>query len=226
MSVSTGMSSEFRGVARIASNESTARFSKKPLGPDHNALCSDSLGRSAHILSSRMASNPANAEYMTGVGTDLPLQYSLLTKIWLSTAECYLVCKMYNDASACIEEASTLSPHSPSVYYFKGLLAEQQQDLETARKCFEMSLSLKPDHIDSLVALGNVFLECNSLVTAEKHLVEALGVDFTSHKAWYIMGKIAQARGRLEKANECFLTALSLEDTAPVVPFDTVPMPV
>eukprot|EP01135_Chromosphaera_perkinsii_P004620 Nk52_evm13s292 gene=Nk52_evmTU13s292 len=221
MSISTGLSHEAQGVAKML--QSGGRSTELPSGFGDGTSNVKSLDRSTQILSSRMTSHDAGP---TGVGSDLPLQYALLTKIWLSTAQCYLTGMLYNDAAACIEEAATLSPHSPSVYYFRGLLAEQQNDVENAQKHLEMALALQPDHVDSLVTLGSILLERGKIVNAEKQLSEALEKDFTSHKAWYMMGNVLEKRGHLEKANDCFLMALSLEDTAPIVPFDTVPKPI
>jgi len=55
-----------------------------------------------------------------------------------------------------------------------------------------------------------------NLVLAYGYLLQALQVDATSHVAWYEMALVLQSQGKASAAAEHFLTALTLERTAPI----------
>lgn len=58
---------------------------------------------------------------------------------------------------------------------------------------------------------------------AQKVLRDAIRIQNTSHRAWNSLGEVLQAQGRNEAAVECFLTALDLESSSPVIPFTVIP---
>lgn len=58
---------------------------------------------------------------------------------------------------------------------------------------------------------------------AQKVLRDAIRIQTTSHIAWNSLGEVLQAQGKNEAAIECFLTALDLESSSPVIPFTVIP---
>ncbi|KAF4798709.1 hypothetical protein TURU_061716 [Turdus rufiventris] len=58
---------------------------------------------------------------------------------------------------------------------------------------------------------------------AQKVLRDAIRIQTTSHIAWNGLGEVLQAQGKNEAAIECFLTALDLESSSPVIPFTVIP---
>lgn len=58
---------------------------------------------------------------------------------------------------------------------------------------------------------------------AEKILRDAVQVNSTAHEVWNSLGEVLQAQGNDDAATECFLTALELEASSPVVPFTIIP---
>ncbi|KAM9609236.1 tetratricopeptide repeat protein 7A isoform 3-T3 [Morphnus guianensis] len=58
---------------------------------------------------------------------------------------------------------------------------------------------------------------------AQKVLRDAIRIQTTSHRAWNSLGEVLQAQGKNEAAIECFLTALDLESSSPVIPFTVIP---
>ncbi|KAL8169050.1 UNVERIFIED_CONTAM: Tetratricopeptide repeat protein 7B [Gekko kuhli] len=58
---------------------------------------------------------------------------------------------------------------------------------------------------------------------AEKILRDAVQVNSTAHEVWNGLGVVLQAQGNDDAATECFLTALELEASSPVVPFTIIP---
>ncbi|XP_046280685.1 tetratricopeptide repeat protein 7A isoform X3 [Marmota monax] len=58
---------------------------------------------------------------------------------------------------------------------------------------------------------------------AQKVLRDAVERQSTCHEAWQGLGEVLQAQGQNEAAVDCFLTALELEASSPVLPFSIIP---
>lgn len=58
---------------------------------------------------------------------------------------------------------------------------------------------------------------------AQKVLRDAVERQSTCHEAWQGLGEVLQAQGQSEAATDCFLTALELEASSPVLPFSIIP---
>uniref|UniRef100_A0A8C0SBD2 Tetratricopeptide repeat domain 7A n=2 Tax=Canis lupus familiaris TaxID=9615 RepID=A0A8C0SBD2_CANLF len=58
---------------------------------------------------------------------------------------------------------------------------------------------------------------------AQKVLRDAVERQSTCHEAWRGLGEVLQAQGQSEAAVDCFLTALELEASSPVLPFSIIP---
>jgi len=96
--------------------------------------------------------------------------------------------------------------------------------------CCNVSFELQ-DHptVASLNYFSAVFLQALILhqlgrySLAEKILRDAVQVNSTAHEVWNGLGEVLQAQGNDDAATECFLTALELEASSPVVPFTIIP---
>uniref|UniRef100_A0A665W7I9 Tetratricopeptide repeat protein 7 N-terminal domain-containing protein n=1 Tax=Echeneis naucrates TaxID=173247 RepID=A0A665W7I9_ECHNA len=58
---------------------------------------------------------------------------------------------------------------------------------------------------------------------SEKVLRDAVQVNSTAHDVWNSLGEVLQAQGNAAAATECFLTALELEASSPILPFTIIP---
>eukprot|EP00126_Sphaerothecum_destruens_P008953 Sdes_comp20393_c0_seq1m14338 len=185
-----------------------------------------SLERNRNVMTFRITSNHGEkTDTIHGVGTDLPLQYTLLTKIWLSLSHCFLHQRLFDDAQNCLLVANELSPQAASCFYTHGLLKHCLGDETAAQNFYESALAVQPGHVKSLIGLGRLFYERRDPTFAERYLNEAIELDSCSHIAWFYMGLVLKERGRLEVAAECFSMAITLEQTNPASPFDSVPKP-
>lgn len=63
--------------------------------------------------------------------------------LWCATFDKGLVKSQCDDL---MRSAAKLSPNSPSVYYYKALLAKQQGDQRAAKKAFQKVLDIDPEH--------------------------------------------------------------------------------
>ncbi|KAJ7411221.1 Tetratricopeptide repeat protein 7A [Willisornis vidua] len=124
-----------------------------------------------------------------------------------------LMLQSLNDLNAILPE---------SFQYVPVFLVQQSIKLGTA---LQLPGFLPPSKGDSgaITNKGLVLSRLGRRELAQKVLRDAIRVQTTSHIAWNSLGEVLQAQGKNEAAIECFLTALDLESTSPVVPFTVIP---
>lgn len=107
--------------------------------------------------------------------------------------------------------------------YIKGIINKKQGRLMEAKINFQNAISINPKHAKALQQLGHVYYLLQNMVSADKYLKDSLNVDSTNHLTWSFMGLVLDQMGQHEKATECHLTSLNLEETSPVLPFTIIP---
>ncbi|KAI5101939.1 tetratricopeptide repeat protein 7B, partial [Silurus meridionalis] len=146
-----------------------------------------------------------------------------LAQIWLHAAEVYIGMMKPAEAMACTLEAASLFPTSHNVLFMKGQVAELRGNLEDAKRCYEEALAISPAHIRSMQRLGVILYQLQRFSLAEKVLCEAVQLCSSSHSGWHSLAEVLQAQGNMAAASECFLTALQLEASNPIMPFTILP---
>uniref|UniRef100_A0A4W4FX38 Tetratricopeptide repeat protein 7B n=1 Tax=Electrophorus electricus TaxID=8005 RepID=A0A4W4FX38_ELEEL len=146
-----------------------------------------------------------------------------LAQIWLHAAEVYIGMLKPAEATACTQEAASLFPMSHNVLFMKGQVAELRGNMEDAKRWYEEALSISPTHVRSMQRLGLILHQLQRYSLAEKVLRDAVQVNSTAHDVWNSLGEVLQAQGHDAAATECFLTALELEASSPVLPFTIIP---
>ncbi|XP_062378812.1 tetratricopeptide repeat protein 7B isoform X2 [Sardina pilchardus] len=146
-----------------------------------------------------------------------------LAQIWIHAAEVYVGMGKPAEATACTQEAANLFPTSHHVLYMKGQVAELRGSMEEAKRWYEEALSISPTHVKSMQRLGVILHQLQRYSLAEKVLRDAVQVSSTAHEVWKSLGEVLQAQGNAAAATECFLTALELEASSPVLPFTIIP---
>ncbi|XP_055671952.1 tetratricopeptide repeat protein 7A isoform X2 [Falco peregrinus] len=149
--------------------------------------------------------------------------WTALEQIWLQAAELFMEQHHLKEASFCIQEAASLFPTSHAVLYMRGRLAEMKGNLEEARQLYDEALTVNPAGVEIMHSLGLVLSRLGRKDLAQKVLRDAVRIQTTSHRAWNSLGEVLQAQGKNEAAIECFLTALDLESSSPVMPFTVIP---
>ncbi|XP_075562948.1 tetratricopeptide repeat protein 7A isoform X1 [Pelecanus crispus] len=153
-----------------------------------------------------------------------PVQlWTALEQIWLQAAELFMEQQHLKEAGFCIQEAASLFPTSHAVLYMRGRLAEMKGNLEEARQLYDEALTVNPAGVEIMHSLGLVLSRLGRRDLAQKVLRDAIRIQTTSHRAWNSLGEVLQAQGKNEAAIECFLTALDLESSSPVIPFTVIP---
>ncbi|XP_075700479.1 tetratricopeptide repeat protein 7B isoform X1 [Rhinoderma darwinii] len=146
-----------------------------------------------------------------------------LAQIWLHAAEVYIGIGKPSEATACIQEAANLFPMSHNVLYMRGQVSELRGNIDEAKRWYEEALSISPTHVKSMQRLSLILHHHGRHSLAEKILRDAVQVNSTAHEVWNSLGEVLQAQGNDDAATECFLTALELEASSPIVPFTIIP---
>uniref|UniRef100_A0A8C6SJX1 Tetratricopeptide repeat domain 7B n=1 Tax=Neogobius melanostomus TaxID=47308 RepID=A0A8C6SJX1_9GOBI len=188
--------------------------------------------RSVHatsIAASRV--EQALSEVASSLQSSAPKHGSLhpwmtLAQIWLHAAEVYIGISKPAEATACTQEAANLFPTSHNVLYTRGQIAELRGNTEEAKRWYEEALSINPTHVKTmqrLVMHTTLILSSLSLQFVREGLRDAVQVNSTAHDVWNSLGEVLQAQGNSAAATECFLTALELEASSPILPFTIIP---
>ncbi|XP_044119586.1 tetratricopeptide repeat protein 7A isoform X2 [Neovison vison] len=176
------------------------------------------------IAASRLEEAMSELTVPSSVLKQGPMQlWTTLEQIWLQAAELFMEQRHLKEAGFCIQEAAGLFPTSHSVLYMRGRLAEMKGNLEEAEQLYKEALTVNPDGVRIMHSLGLMLSRLGHKSLAQKVLRDAVERQSTCHEAWQGLGEVLQAQGQSEAAVDCFLTALELEASSPVMPFSIIP---
>ncbi|XP_058134486.1 tetratricopeptide repeat protein 7A isoform X2 [Dasypus novemcinctus] len=191
--------------------------------PDAHDVDSGSQ-RASSIAASRLEEAMSELTLPSSVLKQGPMQlWTTLEQIWLQAAELFMEQRRLKEAGFCIQEAAGLFPTSHSVLYMRGRLAESKGCLEEAEQLYKEALTVNPDGVRIMHSLGLMLSRLGHKSLAQKVLRDAVERQSTCHEAWQGLGEVLQAQGQCEAAVDCFLTALDLEASSPVLPFSVIP---
>ncbi|XP_027239784.1 tetratricopeptide repeat protein 7A isoform X3 [Cricetulus griseus] len=192
--------------------------------PDAHDADSAGSRRASSIAASRLEEAMSELTITTSVLKQGPMQlWTTLEQIWLQAAELFMEQRHLKEAGFCIQEASGLFPTSHSVLYMRGRLAEVKGNLEEATQLYKEALTVNPDGVCIMHSLGLMLSQLGHKSLAQKVLRDAVERQSTCHEAWQGLGQVLQDQGQNEAAVDCFLTALELEASSPVLPFSIIP---
>ncbi|KAL0076685.1 hypothetical protein F4703DRAFT_1743420 [Phycomyces blakesleeanus] len=155
----------------------------------------------------------------------------LLMKLWLMVASTYMRAGFIDDAMRVISEVEDMSISSPMIWYQLGVLCIKIDRHNPLRgwddigiDSFKKALNLDPEHVETQVALANVYLDKQEPELAEFLLLKTTsGTGWDSAEAWYMLGTIYQKQEKIEQAKCCLFYALELNETTPLCPFSQLP---
>jgi tetratricopeptide (TPR) repeat protein len=99
-------------------------------------------------------------------------------------------------------EAATLNPADASAHYNLGLIHQQRNELEEARRRFERAIEIDPEEVDAHYQLGRIARAQERLPDAIAHFEQAVARDPThaQHEIWREIGATYLAAGQFEDA--------------------------
>lgn len=101
-------------------------------------------------------------------------------------------------------EAATLNPADASAHYNLGLIHQQRNELDEARKRFERAIEIDTDEVDAHYQLGRIAREQGQLPDAIKHFSDVVERNpaHSLHEVWREIGATYLAAGQFEDARE------------------------
>jgi len=167
------------------------------------ALCAATgFPQQAPPPSSNAILDRANAP--TTAATDLPKQpLSPETR-----GDIFMARKMYREA---IEAFNEGSPKDPILRNKTGIAYHQMQQLDSARKYYEMAVKLNPNYAEAVNNLGTVYYAKKSYRRAISYYRRALKLAPDSASMYSNLGTAYFARKQYEPATAAFQTALKLD---------------
>lgn len=151
---------------------------------------------------------------------------SMQMQIWILVAELFIKLGQFDEAECCLIEncqQQIFGILSHQLMYIKGKLCISRNQLNEAKILLQSCISINPRHSNALQQLGLTYHLMGNHVSAEKYLRDSLNFDANCVETWSIMGSVLEKLGDNERAINCNLTALKLEETEPVLPFNIVP---
>ncbi|KAM9297215.1 tetratricopeptide repeat protein 7A isoform 1-T1 [Morus bassanus] len=220
-------------VLQHSGSEKESSVTETPVIKKHNGLhltlpdahdTDSGSQRASSLAASRLEQAMSEITMQSSAMKQGPMQlWTALEQIWLQAAELFMEQQHLKEAGFCIQEAASLFPTSHAVLYMRGRLAEMKGNLEEARQLYDEALTVNPAGVEIMHSLGLVLSKLGRRDLAQKVLRDAIRIQTTSHSAWNSLGEVLQAQGKNEAAIECFLTALDLESSSPVIPFTVIP---
>ncbi|NXS68114.1 TTC7A protein, partial [Pandion haliaetus] len=220
-------------VLQHSGSEKGSSVTETPMIKKHNGLhltlpdahdADSGSQRASSLAASRLEQAMSEITMQSSAMKQGPMQlWTALEQIWLQAAELFMEQQHLKEAGFCIQEAASLFPTSHAVLYMRGRLAEMKGNLEEARQLYDEALTVNPAGVGIMHSLGLVLSRLGRRDLAQKVLRDAIRIQTTSHRAWNSLGEVLQAQGKNEAAIECFLTALDLESSSPVIPFTVIP---
>ncbi|RXK37161.1 hypothetical protein M231_05530 [Tremella mesenterica] len=156
------------------------------------------------------SSNPAQSDNLT------PLESRVLSNLWLMSASTFRRWGKSEQALVSIQEAESLDPENPDVWVQLGTHHVVLNNFEAALPAYTKSILLRPDHPAGIVVLAKLYLSTGQVDLAHtllNQLTQDTGWDVP--EAWYYLGKVCEAQGRMERSKECLIYALGLEESRP-----------
>lgn len=147
-----------------------------------------------------------------------------LAQTLLMVADGFCNLYRYEEASNMIKNARILLGDIPSadVHYQHARVFEGMQSIDKAMLEYESALIRDSGHKNSLLRMGLLHFAKGKKMLARSYLMSAVRVDPAFYDAWYNLGVVLKEMGELSESSDCFMTALKLYKTAPIIPFEAL----
>jgi len=116
-----------------------------------------------------------------------------------------------DEALAILAEAEASWPDDPKIPFLIGKFTAEKKSRADGIKKLEAVLERHPDHLSTLLELGNVHLKPGNMVKANPYVQKAIEVAPKHPSPRCAMGSLQQRLGNLPEAVEQFRTALKLQ---------------
>ncbi|KAI4324853.1 hypothetical protein MLD38_030304 [Melastoma candidum] len=145
-------------------------------------------------------------------------------EVWHGLANLYSSLTHWKDAEICLAKAREAKQYSAEALRTEGIMLERRGQILEALAAYTDALLLEPSYVPCKILIGAILLNMgqSSLPVARGLLSDALRIEPTNRTAWYYLGLVHKADGRLADAADCFQAASMLRESDPVESFSTL----
>ncbi|KAJ1506122.1 hypothetical protein HMI54_001327 [Coelomomyces lativittatus] len=148
----------------------------------------------------------------------------ILAHLWLCIAQILVSTHHSSETMHALQEVEMNIKHDTSLYSDVGHVYYLLSNPEKALEFWNKALADQPWDVTALLGLAKYHVDMRqtyegSLILDE--LTSTSGYDCVD--AWFLLGRIHKEQTNLELAKTCFLKALELQKTEPILPFTTLP---
>ena len=132
---------------------------------------------------------------------------------FLLAAETLIKSGAYNRAMEEVNKAARISPRSPKVHYYKGLILEGAGDMAEAEKSYIQARKVGPKFIKAHEKLANIYQKTGRTKELVAVVKEAVKVSPKNADRQIRLGEALLSDGRIQEANLAFNNAVRIDST-------------
>ncbi|MDP3614459.1 MAG: tetratricopeptide repeat protein, partial [Rubrivivax sp.] len=121
---------------------------------------------------------------------------------WAAEVPIRVRARQLPEARAAADKAVALDPKSPVASYQQATVAHVTGDLKTAVAMYTRTLSLKPDHVDALVARAGLYIDLKQTAEATADVAAARKADAQDPRSAYLSALLAEQAGRAAESRQ------------------------
>ncbi|MDO9091629.1 MAG: PEP-CTERM system TPR-repeat protein PrsT [Rubrivivax sp.] len=135
---------------------------------------------------------------------------------WAAEVPIRVRARQLPEARAAADKAVALDPKSPVASYQQATVAHVTGDLKTAVAMYTRTLSLKPDHVDALVARAGLYIDLKQTAEATADVAAARKADAQDPRSAYLSALLAEQAGRAAESRQALVQVTHLLDPYPL----------
>ena len=121
----------------------------------------------------------------------------------LQLAKIYLIVRNYTSANENLDLALSFDPNNSTAYWYKSIIAKEQNKRDQAIAYLEKSVQSDPDFYDGHLQLGLLKSEKNDTIALD-YFDNAIRINPKSEEAYYAKGFFLQQNARVDEAKQAY----------------------
>ena len=180
------------------------------------------MGANASMTGNTVRTSAANGSLP--LAQQHPHSARILSKLWLASAASFRRWGKLDECRGAISEAEDLAGETdPDIWVQYALYLQlaagstAAADMDRIYLSLQKAIAISTDHVPIIITISKIHLEQGKWAMAEGFLDVATQTNaWDSPEAWFLLAKVYEATKRDERARECLLYALELEQSRPI----------
>ena len=135
---------------------------------------------------------------------------------WAAEVPIRVRARQLPQAKAAADKAVALDAKSPTAAYQQATVAHVTGELKSAVAMYTRTLSLKPDHVDALVARAGLHIDLQQTAEAEADVAAARKSDPKDPRSAYLAALLAEQAGKPAESRQALVLVTNLLDPYPL----------